>query len=65
MQEYKFIIVDIGFRSDVRIYEDEIWNYSDFNINQLIDVYIEQFDSKTGETLASRKLISIEEAWAI
>ncbi|MFP3037906.1 MAG: hypothetical protein ACKESC_01270 [Candidatus Hodgkinia cicadicola] len=61
----KFIIVDIGFRSDVRIYEDEIWNYSDFNINQLIDVYIEQFDSKTGETLASRKLISIEEAWAI
>ncbi|PIM95310.1 hypothetical protein [Candidatus Hodgkinia cicadicola] len=60
----EFMIIDIGFRSNVRLYKHNLWNYNLLKINQQIDVRIEEFDSKkNGETLVSRRGLGIEESW--
>ncbi|PIM94971.1 30S ribosomal protein S1 [Candidatus Hodgkinia cicadicola] len=58
-----FMIIDIGFRSNVRLYKNDVWNYNSFKTNQQIDIRIEEFDSKNGETLVSRRGLDIEESW--
>ncbi|PIM95686.1 30S ribosomal protein S1 [Candidatus Hodgkinia cicadicola] len=61
----EFMIIDIGFRSDVRLYKSDIWNYDSFGTNQQIDIRIEEFDSNNGETLVSRRGLGIEESWTM
>ncbi len=45
----EFMIIDIGFRSNVRLYKHNLWNYNLLKINQQIDVRIKQFNSKKME----------------
>ncbi|MFP3039411.1 MAG: hypothetical protein ACKESB_01635, partial [Candidatus Hodgkinia cicadicola] len=58
-----FMLVNIGFKTEAKVWNVGTWNYELFEIGQPIQVYIECLDSTTGETLASRRQLDIDEAW--
>ncbi|MFP3038266.1 MAG: hypothetical protein ACKERG_01290 [Candidatus Hodgkinia cicadicola] len=59
-----FMLVNVGFKTEAKVWNVGTWNYKRFEIGQPIQVYIECLDSTTGEVLASRRQLDIDEAWA-
>ncbi|MFP3038372.1 MAG: hypothetical protein ACKFI0_00445 [Candidatus Hodgkinia cicadicola] len=59
-----FMLVDVGFKTEAKVWNVGTWNYKSFKVGQPIQVYIERLDSATEEVLASRRQLDTDEAWA-
>ncbi|MFP3039262.1 MAG: hypothetical protein ACKESB_00825, partial [Candidatus Hodgkinia cicadicola] len=59
-----FMLVNIGFKTEAKVWNVGTWNYKRFEVGQPIQVYIECLDSTTEEVIASRHHFDTDEAWA-
>ncbi|MFP3038105.1 MAG: hypothetical protein ACKERG_00450 [Candidatus Hodgkinia cicadicola] len=59
-----FMLVDIGFKTEVKVRNEEVWNYGRFKVGQPIQVYVECLDSIAEGATASRRQLDMDEAWA-
>ncbi len=58
-----FITVSTGYKRAAKVHNNTVWNYDSYETDSKVQVYIEQTESQTNETVVSRTLLDSDKSW--